>query len=316
MGKPIVVGIDLGGTNLRAASVTSEGEILKMVKKDTPSAPDELEECLIDSVRQVCQKGTGAAVLASAGLIDPEGVSVLTSPNLKAVTGRPLGRILAQKLDMPVRLVNDASAAALGESWLGAGRPFKDIVMLTLGTGVGGGVVIDGKLLDIPAEIGHISLDPGGPLCQCGMRGCLETYASATAIAERAIREVSGGRESMIRNCCGGNYYRITAELVYENAMEGDYLAREILKEAGQRLGTGVAGLVNIFGPEAVIFGGGMGGAWDFLGREVEEVVGRLAFPDLARRVKLLPARFSDEAGILGAAKLALDMLESNQGPH
>jgi len=308
MTMPKVVGVDLGGTNLRAARVDASGEILKKLKTATPETPEELLEALEGLIREAADGAPDAAVVASAGLVDEAGEAVLRSPNLAAVEGLPLRSKLSEALGAPVRLLNDASAAALGEAWKGAGRDLRRFVLLTLGTGVGGGVIHDGRLLDIPAELGHIAIDPAGPLCGCGMRGCLETFASATAIVDRVVRELSEGRESLVRDCCEGNFYRVTARMIYETALEGDILCRKVLREAGERLGVGVANLVNVFGPEAVLLGGGLLGAWDFLVPGVEARLRKAAFPELTQGVEIRRAAFADEAGLLGAGRLALDL--------
>jgi len=313
MATKTVAGIDLGGTHVRAAMVTAEGAIENKVKHSTPEQADDLLDSLVDAVRETAGTEVAAVGVASAGLVDVTGSTVLRSPNLEVVSGMNLREILSERLGCPVRVVNDGSAAALGEGWIGAGRNMSRFLLLTLGTGVGGGVVHNGDLLDVPAEFGHMSIDPEGPLCGCGMRGCLEAFASATAIADRVVQKVTEGRESLIKQCCEGNLYRITAQRVYETALEGDILCRGVLKEAGERLGIGVANLVNIFGPEAVIMSGGLLGAWDFIEPEVEARLRRFAFPELSREVRLLRSDFPDDAGLLGAARIAWQLVTNGE---
>lgn len=311
-----MVGIDLGGTNVRAALIDEAGHILARNREETPREAALLQETIVRMVAEISEGRAQAVVLAAAGLVDPRTRRILRSPNLEAIVDLPVVEALTQKLSIPVGLVNDAAAAALGEKWKGAGQPFNDFVLLTLGTGIGGGVVHKGRLLDIAAELGHMSINAEGPACQCGRRGCLESYASATAIVDRAVKELVSGRDSLARACCDGNYYKVTAEIIFKTAMEGDLLCREIIKDAAFHLGSGVANLVNIFSPEAVIFSGGLLGAWQFIKPEVQTRVTRLAFKPLDRDLKLLPSTLGDDAGVLGAARLALDLMaEGNPAP-
>ena len=309
--QTIVVGIDLGGTNLRAAAVTGDGRIVSKLKEPTPKTMADLKVLLLGVVDSLSGGKAAAVTLALAGVVDGRGGKVSVSPNLEAVVGQPLKSFLEDATSLPVNLVNDAAAAALGEKWLGAGRPFDDFLILTLGTGIGGGVIHQGKLLDIAAEFGHMSIDMKGPRCHCGRHGCLEAYASATAVVDRAVRELGDERESLIRNCCDGNYYKVTAEIIYNTALDGDIMCREILKDAGANLGVGVANLVNIFSPQAVIFGGGMLGAWNFISPEVISKVSKLVFQPLSSNLKILRSELSGDAGVLGAARLAFDGLKA-----
>jgi len=309
-GSPaLAVGIDLGGTNVRAALIDEDGNVLARNREETPKDAMPLQETIIRMVKEISGGRAQAVVLAAAGLVDPRTRRILRSPNLEAIVDLPVVEALAQALSIPVGLVNDAAAAAVGEKWKGAGQPFDNFVLLTLGTGIGGGVIHKGRLLDIAAELGHMSINAEGPACQCGRRGCLESYASATAIVDRAVKELMSGRESLARTCCDGNYYKVTAEIVFRTAMEGDMLCREIIKDAALHLGTGVANLVNIFSPEAVIFSGGLLGAWQFIQPELQGRVARLAFKPLDRNLKLLTSTLGDDAGVLGAACLGFDLL-------
>lgn len=310
--KNIVIGIDLGGTSLRAAAVTQDGSIVSKLKQTTPSTAPDLKKLLLETVNSLSRDKASAITLASAGIVDKRGIEVAASPNLEAAAGQPLKSFLEDATALPVNLVNDAAAAALGEKWMGAGRPFDDFILITLGTGVGGGVIHQGKLLDIAAEFGHMSINTKGPLCHCGKHGCLEAYASATAVVDRAVQELGEERESMVRNCCDGNYYKVTSKIIYDTALDGDIMCREILKDAGANLGVGVANLVNIFSPQAVIFSGGMLGAWNFIFPEVSSKVSKLAFEPLSSDLKILRSELSGDAGVLGAACMAFDRLKAD----
>lgn len=308
-----VIGIDLGGTHMRASLVNSAGEILASEKDKTPKTPDALLARLQDMTEAVSKEKPAAIGLATAGLVDGKSGVILVSPNMEAAVGQPICATLAERFSVPVAICNDASAAALGEKWMGAGREFDNFILLTLGTGIGGGVVHNGRVLDIAAELGHMTIDLNGRRCSCGMYGCLEAYASASAIVQRATHEMSEGRESMIKERCDGNFYKVTASVIYDLALEGDILSREVLKDAGSYLGIGIASLVNIFSPQAVIIGGGVRGAWNFIYPEIKARVSKISFAPLVADLKILPSELSDTAGVLGAARIALDLLSERR---
>jgi glucokinase len=239
-----------------------------------------------------------------AGLIDRVGLRVLNSPNIPQLDGKSFAEM---GLSMPVAMENDANAAAMGEGWLGAGRDFKSFVLLTLGTGIGCGVVHDGRLLGIASEAGHMSISASGAKCSCGNLGCLEQYAAARGITEFAVKALEKGAESMLKEASQGNFYKITAEDVFRTALEGDGLSREALKEAGKYLGVGIANLINIFSPEAVVLSGGLTGAWDIYVKEAINEATKRALKGLMKDVKILPSSLgSEDAGVVGAAGLIL----------
>lgn len=300
MPKKHVIGVDLGGTNLRVALVSEDGKVLRKIKE--PSSGD-----VMDSLRRAVNdlEGEGKAVgvgIGVAGLIDRENLTVTNSPNLPSVVGRSFAEL---GLDVPVVVENDACAAALGERWMGAGRGIKNFVLFTLGTGIGGGIVHNGRLLRVASEVGHMSVASGGEKCPCGNWGCLENYASARAVTDALIKALEGGADSMLRD--RGNFYKISAEDVCKAAFDGDALSREVLKEAGKHLGVGIANLINLMSPDAVILAGGLTGAWDIFVEEAVKEASKRALRGLFEGVKILPSALGDEAGVLGAAKLALN---------
>lgn len=220
--------------------------------------------------------------------------------------GFHLTEALSHALKRPTILENDANAAAVGEMWQGAARGRRTIVCVTLGTGVGGGIILDGKLwhgvTDSAAEIGHMCVDPfGGVACGCGSRGCLEAYASATAIV-RMTREAKPRHPSSLLQ----NDDELTAETIYRAGIEGDELALEVFRRMGVYLGIGLANLINILNPEMIVIGGGVVNAWDLFEKDLNHQVAERAFPLLADQVKIVPAECGDDAGLLGAANLAL----------
>ena len=299
--KKYAIGIDLGGTNLRVALVSEDGEIVRKIKK--PSSEPVLDVILsaIDEIKQPDIAGIGLGV---AGLIDRKRGRVFTSPNLHAIEGIDLVRQIQQRFALPVMIENDANVAALGEKTAGAGKGFDNFVLLTLGTGIGGGIIHKGKLLDVSAEIGHMSINADAEKCPCGNIGCLETYASARAMIAKAVIALEKENESLLKECCKGSIYKITPEDIYKAALEGDALSREILKDAGRFLGVGIANIINIMSPEAIILTGGLVGAWNIYVQEAIKEASRRAFKELFDAVKIIPSSLGDDAGIVGAASL------------
>lgn len=303
--KKFAIGIDLGGTNLRVALVSEEGEIVRKIRK---TSGEKVFETLLESISELREAHTGDNIagigLGVAGLIDRTRGRVFTSPNLRSIEGLDLVHDLQARFGLPVFIENDANVAALGEKVSGAGRGFNTFVLLTLGTGIGGGIIHNGELLDVSAEVGHMSINAEGEKCQCGNIGCLENYASARAMISRAIFMLEKGHESLLKECCKGSFYKLTPEDIYKAALEGDTLSREILREAGKALGVGLANLINILSPEAIILTGGLIGAWNIYVQEAIKEASRRAFKDLGDSVKIIPSSLGDEAGIVGAACL------------
>ena len=308
-----VFAADLGGTHLRVATVDRSGTISGRQMQATPQAekPNEIVHALIEaaheSERKTAEQG---GVISAVSVVVPgtvnvaEGV-VVKAPNLPCLDGFRLAAALESELDEPVILENDANAAAIGEMWRGAAQGYRTIICVTLGTGVGGGIILDGKLWrgadGSAGEIGHIGVDPfGGVACTCGSRGCLEVYASATAIV-RMTREA----RPRYPNSTLHNTEDLTSAKVYEAGTQGDELAIEVFRRMGVYLGIGLASLINVLNPEIVVIGGGLSNGWDLFEKHVHQQVIERAFPIPARRVKIVRAECGDDAGLLGAARLA-----------
>lgn len=307
MTRKLAIGIDLGGTNLRAALVTDEGNVVRKKKEPTPGKIIDSLVLLIESFFSRDVLGIGLGI---AGLIDRETGAILVSPNIPVLKGMNLVREIREKFKVPTFIENDANAAALGEKWIGAGKEFSDSVLFTLGTGIGGGVIKDKRLLDVAAEVGHMTIHTGGEKCFCGNFGCLETYASARAIVSKVISALEKGRESLLLKLHEGGPYKLTAEDIYEMALEGDSLAREVLKEAGRNLGIGMANIVNILSPQAIILAGGLTGAWDIYVQEAIREASKRAFHEFFEKVKIRRSLLDDEAGVIGSAGLVFQELE------
>ncbi|MGW8273108.1 MAG: ROK family protein [Thermodesulfovibrionales bacterium] len=300
------IGIDIGGTNFRVALIEGEGNILNRAQYP---AGDDVIELLFRAVDALFVPSAAAIGVACAGLIDRERCEVISSPNLPAVERVPFSSLLAERYHVPVFLENDANLAAFGEKSVGAGRMLRSFILLTLGTGIGGGIVHDGNLLDVPAEIGHIVVEPSGVLCQCGNHGCLEEYAAAKAMINMAVSALERGEVSALRNCCDGSIYRITPLEIYNIAREGDILAKEILRTAGRYLGIGISNLANIFRPEAFILAGGLSNAWDLYVEEALREAEKRALKGLFSREDVLKSSIQEDAGLIGAALFALARL-------
>ncbi len=299
--KKYAIGIDLGGTNLRVALVSEDGEIVRKIKK---SSAEQVFDSVVNAIEELMKPDIAGIGLGVAGIIDRKMGRVLTSPNLHDVEGIDLVGELRNRFDIPVLMDNDANVAALGEKTGGAGRSFDNFVLLTLGTGIGGGIIHKGKLLDVSAEIGHMSINADGEKCPCGNIGCLETYASARAMISKAVSMLERDSESLLKECCKGSIYKITPEDIYKSALEGDRLSREILKDAGRYLGVGLANIINILSPEAIILAGGLIGAWNIYVQEAIREASRRAFRELFEAVRIIPSSLGDDAGIVGAASL------------
>lgn len=304
---------DLGGTHLRAATIDRNGRIHQRLKQPTPQAelPAEIVHALVDAAH-ACQSqctargGKISAVsVAVPGTVDFEEGVVVKAPNVPCLDGFRLGAALQSELEWPAIVENDANAAAVGEMWQGAGRGYRNLVCVTLGTGVGGGIILDGRLwrgVDGSAgEIGHLGVDPfAGVPCTCGSRGCLEVYASATAIV-RMTREARPRYPNSVLHMSEG----LTAEKIYQAGLEGDELALEVLRRMGVYLGIGLASLVNLLNPEIIVIAGGVSNGWELFEKHMHQQVRERAFPLPAKRVKITRAECGDDAGLLGAARLA-----------
>lgn len=308
----IVLATDLGGTNLRMAAIDEAGKILYRTKHETPKSEraDEIVNAIISAARECQGKIENKGRVASVGCAVPATINakqgiIMKAPNLPALDGFRLAAILSGELNTPVMLENDANAAAIGENWLGASKGVQSSVCVTLGTGVGGGVIIDGNILrgidGTAGEIGHICVEPLGAPCGCGSRGCVEQYSSATAIV-RLTRELENQYPKSVLQ----NKSRLTSLDVYEAGKEGDDLALEVFRQMGFYLGIALADLVNVLNPEVIVIGGGAAAGWDLFIGHVEDQIRNRAFREPAERAKLVRAKLGDDAGILGAAHQAL----------
>ncbi len=304
------IGVDLGGTKTLTALVGSGGEVVARVRRATPrSGPEAVIEAIIASVAGLSDRSgiaPGATLgvgVGAPGPLDPDTGVVFEPPNMPFWRDVPLASLLAERLGVPVFVENDANAAAMGEHWAGAGRGVDDLVYITVSTGIGGGLILGGRLYrgagGTAGEIGHMVIAHGGPRCGCGRFGCLEAMASGTAIAREARRAVEAGRPTVLSRLSSD---AISAEAVARAAADGDPLAREIFAGAAAALGVGVANLVNLLNPALVIIGGGVAKAGEMLFAPVRRIVREEAFERPAALVRVIPAALGDDVGAVGAA--------------
>ena len=309
------LGIDLGGINIAAAVVDEAGQIVGRDSRPTPHASGEV---VADHMAAAARAAAGQAGISldevvslgvgSPGAIDPQAGMVLKWYNL-GFDRVPLSALLRERLGLEVFLENDANAAALGEYAAGAGRGSASMVAITLGTGVGGGAVLGGKLYTgfnyAGMEIGHFVLEYNGRPCKCGRRGCFEAYCSATALIKRTREEMERHPDSLLWQAAGGSLDRVEGRTAFTAMAQGDAIARAVVEEYTNYLGCGVASLINILQPEVVCIGGGVSNAGETLLAPVRAIVDR---EDYARsslnRARVVRAQLGNDAGIIGAALL------------
>jgi glucokinase len=296
------IGVDLGGTNLRAAAISHQGAMLEKISGSTPinAGPEAVIGDICQAVGTLRERhgrdgltGIGAGV--PGAILADQGV-VAAWPNMPSFNGYPVRAAIEARIGARVFLENDANAAALGEHWMGAGRGVSNLVLLTLGTGIGGGIIIGGRVLHgdlgMAGELGHITVSPNGNPCGCGNRGCLEKHASATAIAAMA-RLLGLGRD-------------VSSEEVYHLAGQGNERARAIFQTMGEALGIGLAALINIFNFPLYLLSGGPLPAWDFFAPAMLAEVERRSFTYRQSPTRIEKAQLGNEAGLYGAAYLPI----------
>ena len=313
-----VLAIDLGGTKIITA-IFSGGQVI--AKERCLTLADEGKQSVINrllssidyilSLENIDSSQLGSISIAAAGAIDFERGLITLSPNLPGWHDVLLRDIVKEKYKVNTLLLNDASAAALGEHRFGVGRGVSNLILLTIGTGIGGGIIINGRLYNGPSgsagEIGHMTIDVNGPKDRCGNIGCLETLASGTAMAGEAKKRITQGKNSSLVELVTGKIEDITAEKIGVAAQNGDRLALDVIVEAGTYLGVGMVNLVNIFNPEMIVVGGGVANLGDLLLDPARQVVRERAFQISAQAVRIVTAQLGDEAGVFGAAVFALE---------
>jgi glucokinase len=311
-----VVGVDVGATKIAAGAVSPEGEVLSRARYPTPNSRSTLLETLAQAISEISDGfEVAGVVLGVPGLILAQESKVIFSPNLRAIEGISLKDELEPKVGLPVAVENDNNAAAWGEFRFGAGGEAKHLLFVGLGTGIGGGIVIHGHLVrgaqGAGGELGHVTVQATGPRCACGNRGCLEAFASGSAIARRA-REVASERPGSALGQLAAER-EVLGEDVTDLAREGDKGARSVLEEAGRWLGIGLAGFVNVFNPEVVVVGGGVMEAGELILEATRREVYLRARSPKRELVEVKEAALGPDSGVLGAAALAQDLTQEEE---
>jgi glucokinase len=309
----IVLAADIGGTNLRMAAVTRDGHLAARLKYKTPELGnrDAVVETIVSMAKSCLREVDGqlrAITLAVPGTINSCSGVIEAAPNLPELKGFDLASAVKVHFGVPVIIENDANAAAIGERWLGASQEAENSIMVTLGTGVGGGIIINGEIVrgadGTAGEIGHINSEPNGIPCGCGSRGCVEQYASASAVAAMAARAIM--RDPSI---AGSNGKVLDSQEIFERAQAGEQWAIDIFVTQGTYLGLVLAGLINTLNPDVIVIGGGAAAAWDAFIPALMKKVRSSSYADAAARANIVRAKLGDNAGILGAAKLGFESI-------
>ena len=301
------IGVDVGGTNVRAAVVDGQGAIVDVAREPTPHGGEGLVEAIAAAVTVLAESYPAPAVgVGIAALVSHDGVARY-APNIAGLRDTPVQQALHAELQVPVVIDNDANMAAYGEAAHGAARGARNAIVITLGTGVGGGVIVDGQMLrgagGLAAEVGHFQIDPAGPLCACGERGHWESFGSGTALGRMGRSAAAAGSVPNVLARAGGDIDKITGELVGDAAQEGSRDALGIMREYAAYVAIGLAGLANIFDPERIVIGGGLVELGEVLLAPVRaEFAHRIEGPDARPQIPIVPATLQEQAGVIGAA--------------
>jgi glucokinase len=318
MSQRYIIGVDLGGTTIATGAMPADGSREIAMRTRLTLADRGGAEGVVDRIVEAVEEVIAATIdetgcarsdflgigIGAPGPLDREKGVVVVAPNL-GWRNFPLRDRIADRLGLHSTLDNDANCATLGEWWCGAARGGRNVIGLTIGTGIGGGLILDGALYhgssDVAGEIGHTTIDSTGRRCKCGNYGCLEAYASGPAIAERAREALAGDEQSILPRMVDGDLKAITAQTVYDAAKQGDETAREVVRDTARFLGAGLANLVNIFNPDVVVLAGGVTFAGDALFEPLRAEVKRRAFKPAVDACRIVPGSLSGSAGVVGA---------------
>lgn len=316
--KKYIVGVDLGGTKISTVLINKKGEILakKGIPTEAQNGPNAVISRIKDTIHDVMNQVSVAVDdlegigIGSPGPLDAEKGIIKFTPNLPGWINIPLKDKVKEEFDVPIKVDNDANAAAVGEGVLGAGKGVKNFVYITVSTGIGGGVFIDGKLFhgenSNGAEIGHTTIDFNGPVCGCGNRGCWEALASGTAFAKYTKELLRANKKSLITDLVNGDIDKVDAKVIFDAARQGDELANDIIDRESMLLGVGIANMINNFNPSLIIIGGGMSNDLDKMYPRIMKEVESRALKASVEVVKIVRAKLGKDAGVLGAASLIL----------
>jgi len=317
--KGIAIGIDIGGTNIRTALIKPSGEIIGIHNQLTHADLEivRIIENIANGIFQLLKKqkvkrkevlGIG---LGAAGFLSLELGVIRFSPNLPTARETPVVKLLEKLTEIPVYLENDANAASIGEHWIGAGRGIDNLLCITIGTGLGSGFILNGKVWhgsnDLAGELGHTTLFPEGLPCKCGRKGCLEAYVSATGIVNRTQLALKERKNSSLKIFLGNEEEPLTSLMIYEHAKKGDRVAREIFEETGRYLAISLANVLNTLDLEMIIIGGRVSESSELILRPTINEVEKRAIRINYYPIKIVQSKLGDHAGIIGAAKMVFD---------
>ncbi|MEW6616283.1 MAG: ROK family protein [Thermodesulfobacteriota bacterium] len=318
--KATAIGVDLGGTNLRGGIVDQEGRILKSLKMPTlaEDGKDEVINRIVDLLTQLVEISNQLSgevkgiCIGTPGFLDIKRGIIRESPNLPGWKDVALGEEIQKRMPFPsISIQNDANGFTYGEWWRGAGKGYNSMVGITLGTGVGGGLILNKKIWSgedgAAGEIGHMVVEPSGLKCQCGRYGCLESYSSGTGIVNRAVMALKKGINSSLLNRIEGNFNLITSRMVFEEAVAGDKLSLNIMEEAGKYLGIAVSSLINILNVYRFVIGGRVAGAGDLILKPAREEILKRAINLPVKEEVIVNASLEDDAGIIGTAGIVFE---------
>jgi len=315
--KGYIVAVDLGGTNISTCLLNGEGRILARDRRPTKTSSGVNE--VIGRITSAIEKVIAARKIklsqirgigvGSPGPLDTQTGVIIAPANLIGWKNVPLRDILEKKLKLPVVIGHDAAMATLGEKYYGAGIGVNNLVCATIGTGVGIGIIIEGKLYErSTGDFGHMIMDRNGPRCNCGGYGCLERLVGGPQIVQRAVERIEGGAKTLISKIVDDNLNNIEAKTVFEAAKKGDPIALEIVEDIGEILGLAITNVVALLNPELFIIGGMIAKAGDILFDSIKKVISKRGYFDQLEK-KIVPAKLGEDAGIMGLAHLVREKL-------
>lgn len=312
-----VIGMDVGSQNIKTILTSITGKVIKksVVPLPAQTTNETLLSLMIDSVSGILdhtkideEKIVGIGV-SMHGIVDVEQGSSVFAPNLN-LQDIPIKRVLEERFNMMVKVENDGRAMSLGELWFGNGAGIDSFVCINVGRGIGAGIIINGKLYHgshfISGEIGHMIIDIDGPQCTCGNYGCLQTFASGPSIVEWVKKEMRLGHSSLLTNLTKGDLEKVTGELIYLSALEGDTLCKTALQQAGRYLGVGITNVIHTVNPRRIIIGGGVSNAGDLIMDNIIQTVNQRALTNPAKQTEIILSKFGDDATAMGAVALIL----------
>ena len=313
-----VLASDFGGTNLRFALIDSTGKVL--IRHEEPTLYSDSREILIEKITRQFEKILAispekpqAIGIAAAGLVNSEGGEILSSPHIPGFKNLPLGLIIKEQFGIPVIIENDASAAALGEYTFGASQGYQNILHATLGTGIGGGIIIEGELYKgqdgLAGEIGHLIFDPLGKICGCGARGCLETLVSGTSFGNQAQELILNGQAPILASIATDQ--KPTTEMLYAAALQKEQSAIETIQNGGHLIGLGLITIVNVLNPEVITLSGGLLKMGNLLIEPIRETMKSQDYGP-AKKTPILESQLGENCGLLGAAAIAFSELDAS----